>query len=213
MYKKGECTINILNKKFNKLTVLSFAHYDKYKQACWVCKCECGNIKIIIGKQLRTGRTKSCGCLRREKFIAMVKTHGMSKHPLYQVWNNMMGRCYRKKHPLFKYYGGRGIIVCDRWLNFLNFLNDLKESYINGLEIDRINNNGNYCLENIRFTDECTQANNRRNNVYIEYNGYKLTLKQWAIKLNIPYDSLRYRIQRSKKWSIEQALTIPHGTK
>lgn len=157
--------MNLLGQVFGKLTVTSSAdprvRKDGRKSTRWKCLCACGSNKEIVveGSNLTTGHTKSCGCLRKEHKT----THGLSSHPLYGVGMKMKDRCYNPQHMSYENYGGRGIKVCDRWLeSFENFYNDVLEGYSEGLQLDRRNNDGNYEPENTRWvTNQQNQMNKR----------------------------------------------------
>lgn len=181
----------------------------------WLCKCDCGRYFIASGKNLRTGKTLSCGCFRKEASSKRNSTHHMSKDRLYHIWLSIKARCHNPKLRSYKDYGGRGITVCDEWkYNFENFEKWANENgYSDDLSIDRIDVNGNYEPSNCRWADILTQANNKRNNVYISYKGDTLTLNQWAVKIGINRLTLRYRLY-NLKWSVERALTEPiHNTR
>ena len=173
----------------------------------WLCKCNCGNNTIIPTNKLTSGKTKSCGCLRKEtaKPPIIVK-HGMSYSRLYKVWKDMKGRCYKPTSKRFSAYGARGIKVCDEWLSFENFYKwSLSNGYSDDLTIDRINNDGNYEPSNCRWVTMKTQANNRRTNHLLTYKGETHTLKEWAEITGINYNTLVGRINRLG-WSIEKTL-------
>lgn len=131
----------------------------------WLCHCECGNELITRASTLKSGGTKSCGCLRRESTIKFNKStkykHGKCAEPVYAVWFSMLARCRNPNHEAWKHYGGRGITVCERWLSFDNFYADMCPRP-EGLTLDRIDNNGPYCKENCRWTDWKTQRANQR---------------------------------------------------
>jgi hypothetical protein len=152
--KKGE--------KFGKLTILK--EIEKYispkghPQRIFLCECECGNIKQIALGHLRKGITQSCGCFHKE----LLKKHGYSYDSIYKIWSDMKRRCLNSNCKAYKNYGGRGIKVCDRWLeSFNNFLEDMGERP-EGLSIDRINNDGNYEPSNCKWATNKEQINNRR---------------------------------------------------
>lgn len=173
----------------------------------WFCKCDCGNNNIISANKLTSGKTKSCGCLKKEtaKPPVIVK-HGMSYSRLYQVWKDMKGRCCDLNNKRYANYGGRGIKVCDEWLTFENFCKwALSDGYSDDLTIDRINNDGNYEPSNCRWATKKIQANNRRTNHLLTYKGETHTLKEWAEITGINYSTLVARINRLG-WSIEKIL-------
>ena len=129
----------------------------------WLCKCECGVEVVVLGASLRSGNTASCGCLHKESITKIKTTHGLCKHPLYIVWKNMRIRCTSLGNKSYLNYGGRGIAVCDRWLeSFENFYNDVIGGYKKGLQLDRIDNDGNYEPSNCRWvTRNQNQMNTR----------------------------------------------------
>ena len=195
--------IDLTNQKFGKLKVLYRLKYSKTAHTyLWLCQCDCGNIIEVSGNNLRSGHTKSCGCLKLEKQI----THNLSKTRLYSIYNNMKARCYNPKNPYFYNYGGRGISICDEWLNdFCSFYNwAVNNGYDSSLFIDRINNNGNYEPNNCRWVTPKENSNNKRNNKYILYKGETHTIAQWAEILEINAHTLRNRMYRNL--TFEQAI-------
>ncbi len=133
----------------------------------WVCACDCGNTTTCSTSHLKGGDSKSCGCLNIDSIRARSTVHGHARPKqvtkTFFAWQNMLRRCYDNNNAKYHRYGGRGIIVCDRWRKFENFLADMGEKP-DGLSLDRINNDGNYEPKNCRWTTQKVQQNNRSNN-------------------------------------------------
>lgn len=189
-----------IGKKYNHWTVLKKVESNKYGQLKWLCMCDCGKIKEQYLSHLKNGHSRSCGCCRTELLQNKNPRYGMSNLKIYNVWSSMKARCYSKTRIEYKYYGGRGIKICDEWLDrengFMNFYNwAIKNGYQEGLSIDRIDVNGNYEPSNCRWVAQKVQANNTRRNVYITYNEETHTLKEWSDLLNLNYKMVfnRYR--------------------
>jgi hypothetical protein len=147
--------------KYNRLTAIKFDYRNKQSRQFWLFKCSCGNKKVIRVDRVKTGNTKSCGCLNFEPTRII---HGMSCTNTYRSWADMKSRCLNKNHKKYKYWGGRGITICKEWLGkngFQNFYKDMGNKPKNK-SLDRIDNNGNYCKENCRWVTIEKQNNNRR---------------------------------------------------
>lgn len=154
--------INEIGNKYGKLTVVERYFADKtHRGAEWICRCECGKEIVVRGYDLRKHHTVSCGC---GKSTGHRRTHGEYKTRLYQIWQDMRNRCGRETATGYKYYGGRGISVCDEWQKSFETFRDwsLKNGYAENLTIDRINPDGNYEPSNCRWADWHTQVLNRR---------------------------------------------------
>ena len=177
------------------------------KLECKKCK------KNFLVKPYREKIAKYCSLRCLSSSNKNRKTHGMKKTKFYAVWSKIKGRCNNSNSKDFYRYGGRGIKVSKKWEKFNGFYNDMYHSYFKHVEkfgkkntsIDRINNDGNYRKSNCRWATPIDQANNKRNNVILEYKGDKKTLAQWAMFLNINQSTLRTRINRG--WSTEKTLT------
>ena len=200
----------MFNKKFGRLTVIEFVG-SKNKRRMWKCQCECGNITIVDTNSLTTGNTTSCGCKHKElyqKHSIEMKKHGMRNTRLYHCWIDMRQRCNNPKNKCFKYYGERGIKVCEEWNNSTNFINwALSNGYKDDLTLDRIDVNKDYSPSNCRWVTIKEQANNKRNNVLYTYNNGTLTLAQWCEKLNLTPQCVSTKIHR-QKMSIGEALGL-----
>lgn len=206
---------DLSGKKFNRLIGVKPVGKTRDRKIVWLFKCDCGKEHKAVGKDVKNGHIKSCGCLKIETTTKIGKTnitHGYSsngkKTKTYITWRNMLGRCKNKNDVGYKYYGKRGIMVCSRWLpqnnGFVNFLNDIGE-ISKGKSLDRINNNGNYCPENCKLSTMKEQSRNKSNNITIEYNGKTVCLITLAEKYKIKLPTLRYRL--NKGMSIKEALT------
>lgn len=203
--------IDLTGKSFGRLTVISRAENSPSNQTRWLCRCECGTELPVIASSLRDGLTTSCGCRRAELNRARNVKHGYARSGrkrtgIYHVWAGMIQRCNNPKTLGYDYYGGRGIRVCKRWLKFENFLADMGERPP-GLTIERRNNNGNYCPSNCYWGTREIQCNNRRNSVFLTFNGITLTMAQWSRKLNIKYLIIISRLRRG--WSVRDTLITP----
>lgn len=214
---------DIIGKKFGKLTVLSLSHKKQlYKNGnkdgnslYYYCKCDCGNNKIVLKSRLKNGKTKSCGCLRKETSVLngkkgakktgdKLRKYNKKEKVISAIFNSMKQRCYNKNCSAYKNYGGRGIKICDKWLNnkngIKNFINwAINNGYQEGLTIDRINNNGDYCPENCRWITMKEQNKNKRSNVIIKINNEEKCISEWAEIYNLNDATVRRRFKVGDK--------------
>lgn len=211
---------NFINKRYGKLVVIKLDHTKQspcgHKVKMWLCKCDCGNTKIVTTGSLTSGQTKSCGCYRRDRITKLNTSHNMSKSSLYKAWCNMKMRCTNPNYTDYYDYGGRGITICEEWLEFEAFKewaynNGYYEEKVNGknlLSLDRIDVNGNYEPSNCRWATNTQQANNKRNTRRFFYNGQNLTVREWSDITGISYTTLARRLF-NPTWTVERALTQP----
>ena len=206
--------IDLTGRRFGRLTVIEEAPQAKPGKTRWLCKCECGKEKIVAGRELRTGDTKSCGCLKSElvakRMSELLKTHGESRTKLYQKWHSMIWRCTNPKDISYKHYGLRGIRVCHEWeSNFLSFKEwALRNGYSDDLEIDRIDVNKDYCPENCRWVTHTENENNKRDNRIETYNGVTDTLANLCRRFKANYANVCSRLYQG--FTIEEAFEKPY---
>lgn len=211
--------LDLTGQKFGRLTVIAKAKEKVKGGTGWTCLCDCGNQIIVVTRLLRSGNTKSCGCLQRETASKQFTKHGFAKctpNRFYRIWAKMRNRCNNPNESTFKYYGGKGIKVCERWADFSLFFNDMNPSYEEHVKkygeknttLDRIDNSKDYEPNNCRWATRSVQSNNKSTNKIIEYNGESHNLTEWSKILGIARDVLQWRIYRGN-WSIEKTLTTP----
>ena len=160
--------LDLKGHKFNMLTVLEF--YDVQNgMSRWKCKCDCGKEIVAYGRNLKSGNTMSCGCYWESRKHEHGLKHGESKTRLYQIWCDMKDRCYNPNNVAYKYYGGKGVIICEEWLDYSNFSAWAKSNgYSDNLTIDRINGNKNYVADNCRWISRKANSDRSRR----KYSGY-----------------------------------------
>lgn len=202
--------IDLTGQKFGRLTVVEFSSLDKNKNAIFKCFCDCGNISFVRSGHLRRELIISCGCYQIERQSNIFK-HGEARHDKrtkeYRAWKSMKVRCYNPKNTSYVNYGAKGITVCEMWrYSYENFLADVGRAPSDKHSLDRWPNPyGNYEPNNVRWAISEEQANNKTNNIILEYNGEKLTIAQWARKFGVPYNRIQNHITRDKK-TIEQVI-------
>jgi len=209
--------INVYNqpewvgKRFNNLTVIEPVfrkRADGFGSWYWRCKCDCGNETVSLPRDLISGRTKSCGCYKALVTGNRRRVHGETRTPLHMVWVSMRMRCRDKR---VKNYGGRGICVCDEWNDYVVFRDwALSHGYSEGLTIERIDVNGNYCPENCKWIPLVDQAKNKRNTLRVFVDGEYRRLLEVCNERGLNYDTVHGRIYASG-WTVEDAIGVPTG--
>lgn len=182
--------INLVGTVFDSITV---DHY--VGSSMWACTCECGVKKHIRGDHLRQGRVKSCGCKRGQLVTAIKTTHGLSHEDWYNSWQHMVNRCTNTENDGYADYGGRGISVCERWLDPKAFFEDMGERPTAKHSIERENVNGNYEPGNCVWATAHVQTRNTRRSVHVTCRGVTKVMTDWAKDVGISAALLRYRIK------------------
>ena len=159
----------------------------------WRCDCDCGGVAEVQLSNLRRGKQRSCGCLKLE----LQTKHNLSRHKAYDSWQKMMKRCYNPRNQAYPRYGGRGICVCQRWHDVTCFIADMGTPQP-GMMIERINNDGNYEPSNCKWATREEQARNTSYVKKIEFHGEVLCVAEWARKLDVSVQKIRYRLKRGR---------------
>lgn len=200
--------LDLKGHRFERLTVIESAGSFNRK-LFWLCRCDCGTRAVVKAVRLRSGHTKSCGCLQVERAAERGRanvTHGKARSRTYRIWRALKNRCENPKNPAYKYYGGRGIAVCERWKFFPNFLADMGEPE-DGLSIDRIDSNGPYEPANCRWATATEQSRNTRWNRNITFQDRTLCVSEWAGIFGVTSQIIFSRLKRG--WPVDRALTEP----
>lgn len=203
--------VDLSNERFGKLVAIKRNSVSKVnRQVFWECVCDCGVVKNIRGSSLVRRYTVSCGCYGAKQRSIAKTTHGKSNTPLYYIWRGVINRCYGNEKKYEKSYKGK-VFVCDRWIkSFQNFYDDLHSTYEKGLQLDRINNNGNYESSNCRWATPVVQSNNKSNNRRFKINGKEYSAKEIEDIYGVNKTTFLSRINRGQ--SVEKALAIPFAT-
>lgn len=200
---------DLLNSRFTRLTVKQDLGVGSCGHAQWLCLCDCGNFRVVKSDCLLGGQTKSCGCYSRDQKALKRTTHGRYGTKTYVAWSGIQQRCNNPKSKFYENYGARGIKVCSRWKKFENFYADMGDPDPDQ-SLDRIDVNDDYGPSNCRWASRVTQANNRRNNFKIQWQGKEKSLAEWSRVVGIKSGAIRRRIV-DLKWSTKDAMTIPLG--
>lgn len=192
--------------RFGRLVVLRLTATPARR--IWLCRCDCGEQRLVDTHRLQIGHTTSCGCFKREKAAESLRTHGMRDSREYRIWCNMKERCYTTTRAHYPRYGGRGIQVCERWRgSFENFYADLGPCPSPKHSLEREDNEGHYQPTNCRWATPVEQARNKRDNRLLTFRGHTKCVTEWAEEIGMKVGTLHYRIQHG--WSADKALTEP----
>lgn len=206
--------LELIGQRFGRLVVETQSNVRTLNgNIRWNCICDCGNKTTVTGAHLVSKNIQSCGCLHKETVGAMSvnvnTTHGMSYSSEYRTWRAMINRCTNSNDQAYDDYGGRGITICDRWLNsFEAFYEDMGLRPSSDHTLDRREVNGNYDKSNCRWATPTEQANNKRNNVFYTHSGVTKTISEWSREYRIDYGKLYKRLIRDK-WDFDRAVSIP----
>lgn len=195
---------DLLGKKFGKLKVIKKVGLNLHNEMLWECECECGERIIKTSYLLRNDKNPKCKKCANKQIGDKNRKYIIYSKRLHECYVNMKTRCYNQNSKSYYLYGMRGIKVCDEWKNNYSLFQDwaLKNGYEENLTLDRINNNGNYCPENCRWVDRIIQANNRKSNLYLTFNGVTDTLANWCRTLKLNYKKVQDRLY--KNMTLEQ---------
>lgn len=190
---------DLTGQTFSRLHVIRFVGSGK-----WLCVCECGTEKVVVGKQITRGQSKSCGCLVRDASIAANQRHGMKGTKVYRTWVGMMTRCRNERDHSFASYGGRGIDICERWTDFSAFLADMGEPPSEDHSIEREDNEKGYEPGNCRWATPTEQARNRRSTLHVTVSDETRSAAEWDELRGFVLGTVGRRIRAG--WSHEAAV-------
>ncbi len=198
---------DLTGRTFGRWRVLSKSATKLYaNHIAYICRCNCGTERLVSGSLLKRHKSQSCGCAFVEGAAKSQLKHGLTTHRLKGTWRSMKERCCNPNHAAYARYGGRGIGVCERWMSLETFIKDNEPLARPGLTLDRINNDAGYSPDNCRWVEPREQMRNRATTVWIEHQGRRQTMTDWAAELGITLHALRHRLDN---WPLDEALTRP----
>lgn len=202
--RKAHNAIDLTGMRFSRLEVMSRAGTKYNTQVFWHCVCDCGKSVLTNTASLRSGHTKSCGCLSRDR----VTKHGMHKSSEYLIWQQAKERCHNPNKASYQRYGARGIYMVDEWRDdFQRFLADMGTRPSKEHTLERVDNDGPYAPWNCTWATKDVQYRNRRQTVWIEFQGERLCRKDWCRRYGL--DEATFAARLSRGWDLERALTTP----
>lgn len=195
--------------RYGRLTVKSYAGQASNGHSLWTCICDCGNVTVVSGSNLQCGKQVSCGCKRRDQVGRLNRTHAASKSRLYRIWCNIISRTENPRIKSYRYYGAKGVKMCDEWRNSFDAFRDwsMSHGYAEHLTIERLDNNKGYSPENCRWATWKEQFNHRTCSHLLTFNGRTQSIALWAEECNLPKGTVYRRLYDG--WAIERALTEP----
>lgn len=197
----------MIGQSFNRLVVVG-PSVKRGRKIYWPCRCECGNETIVRADHLRTGHTQSCGCKNQNKAKRGHAGFREKVHPLRQLWGGMKARCMEPSHISYRLYGAKGVTVCERWMTFENFVEDMSPRPP-GTTLDRIRSDGNYCPENCKWSTAIEQGRNKSNNRLVTIYGITQPVTFWAEISQVPVKTIYARLDYG--WSPRIAVFAPIG--
>lgn len=199
---------DLSGKRFGRLTVVKAIGRNKWHDSMWECMCDCGNTVTVAAGKLKSGHTKSCGCLARDTRAGQLETHGITtggKPRTFTIWSGMKARCLNPKSVSYPNYGGRGIGICPEWMEFRAFHEwAMSNGYADDLQLDRIDNDGDYCPGNCRWVTRSQNQRNTRRNHLITLNGRTLTAAEWIRELGVSKSAFYSALRKGQRYFIER---------
>jgi len=197
---------NLTGQVFGRLTVTVKSQDPRFRTPAWVCQCSCGTVVGVRAMSLKSGATRSCGCLNTERRAELKTKHGYSGHSSYKTWKAMISRCHNPTDKDFPEYGARGISVCARWHELAEFIQDMGEKP-EGHSLERIDNSKGYGPENCRWATPAEQGANKRNNNVLIIGGVQIHLAGAARMFGLTETTIRRRLESGM--TAEQAVNTP----
>lgn len=182
----------MIGRRFGRLIVIEFIE-RKLTHIFFKCKCDCGNYTVVSSNNLRRNHVQSCGCLQRERASNYHFKHGesLNKTTEYRTWKLIKYRCSNINDKKYSHYGGRGVTMCKEWMeSFETFLKDMGRKPCHNYSIERIDVNGNYDKNNCKWATNYEQNRNKRNNIWLQYNGKRMVLQDWAKEIGVSYSTI-----------------------
>lgn len=201
--------LNLIGRKFGKLLVTANSEArTKAMKAMFDCICDCGNKKTVTGRNLISGASASCGCEVGKSAKQRFTTHGRTSHEMFHRYRSMIDRCYNKNAAEYENYGGRGITVCQQWIDSIDsFIQDIGVPSSPTHSLDRKDNNAGYSPDNVRWATKKDQSINRRVTQMLSFNGVEMCAADWGRSLGMTKKAVLDRIRAG--WPLELALTAP----